>query len=78
MRQSNDTIKPEIQIPADLLVRCPDLQELRASQEERGVTLGDLYKKSTDELLAQYIRCAAKDDKLIEAAERLQEAYNQQ
>lgn len=78
MTRSGDTTKPEINIPADLLVRCPKLTPIEPRGDESQVSMGDFYSKATNELLEMYIKCATKDDKLINAAQQLQEAYNRQ
>lgn len=49
--------------PANLLVPCQELQELR------GNTLGDLYKYTTN-LITLYNECAIRHDSLVQAVEK--------
>lgn len=56
---------PDYQIPANLIVKCEELPEMR------GDTLGDLYKY-TIEIITLYNVCATRHDSLAKAVTKPQ------
>lgn len=58
--------KEYIELPSELLQKCPEIEEMRRGE----LPMGDLLRYAT-RLMGQYNECAQRMDKVIEANEKL-------